>query len=117
VAVIWTRPWHHLDRAGAIELQDALEVREQHLDLLSLAARGDVGVGGGDFAGEIASPCVDRKGDFAGGHVGRAAFPQGAAAAILLSRGIADEAVLAYVAPAVAKLWFLGRSRLPPGQT
>jgi hypothetical protein len=74
-------------------------VREQHFNLLSLAARSDVGVGVGDVAGEVASTFVDRTGDLASWHVGRAALPQGTAAAVLLSRAIADEAVLADSAP------------------
>src|SRR6478735_6912783 len=83
----------------SVELQDALEVREQHLDFLSLATRRDVGVSGGDVAGQVASPFMDRAGDLARRHVGRTAFPQAAAAAVLLSRAIADEAVLADIAP------------------
>jgi hypothetical protein len=35
---VWTA------NAKPVEVQDALEVREQHLDLLPLAPRGDVGV-------------------------------------------------------------------------
>jgi hypothetical protein len=39
-----------------IELQDALEVCEQHLDLFALAPRGLIGLGLGDLAGQIARP-------------------------------------------------------------
>ncbi|PAV72879.1 hypothetical protein WR25_24561 [Diploscapter pachys] len=65
----------------------------------------------------LRSPFVDRADDLARGHVGRslprfrrcaaslesrrrgAAFPQGATASVLLSRPIADKAVLADIAP------------------
>lgn len=44
---VWT------SQAQAIHSEDALEVREQHFDLLSLAARDQIGVGRGDIAGQI----------------------------------------------------------------
>src|SRR3546814_2147418 len=40
-------------KAQSVKLQDALEVREQHLDLLSLAARGDVSIGEGEIARHV----------------------------------------------------------------
>lgn len=46
-------------RRKAIHLEDALEVREQHLDHLSLATRDQIGVGRGDVAGEITGALVD----------------------------------------------------------
>ena len=49
---VWT------SQAQAIHPEDALEVREQHLDLLSLAARDQIGVGCGDIAGEITGALV-----------------------------------------------------------
>lgn len=36
-------------------------MREQHLDHLSLAAGWDVGVGGGDIAGKVASLASDQE--------------------------------------------------------
>ena len=50
---VWT------SQAQAIHSEDALEVREQHFDLLALAARDEIGVGGGDIAGEIPGALVD----------------------------------------------------------
>ena len=42
-----------------VELQDAFEVREQHLDLFALAARGLVSLGLGDVASHVAGALVD----------------------------------------------------------
>ena len=41
-------------QAQAVQLQDAFEVSEEHLDLLSLAARDEICIGRGDFARQIA---------------------------------------------------------------
>jgi hypothetical protein len=60
-------------QAQAVELKDAFEVREEHLDLLSLASRGHVGIAGGDIAGHVARAFVDRAQDLALGSV-RTAF-------------------------------------------
>src|SRR5690606_27251663 len=46
--------------AQAIQLEDAFEVREQHLDLLSLAAGGQIGVGLRQVASQIAGAFMDR---------------------------------------------------------
>lgn len=50
LGTVWTA------QAQSIELQNAFEVREQHLDPLSPTAWSNVGVVGGDVAGEVASP-------------------------------------------------------------
>ena len=42
-----------------IEAQDALEMREQHLDLLPFASRPDIGISLGDFARNVSSLFVD----------------------------------------------------------
>ena len=50
---VWT------SQAQAIHPEDALEVREQHFDLLALTARDQIGVGRGDIAGKITGALVD----------------------------------------------------------
>lgn len=50
---VWT------SQAQAIHSENALEVREQHFDLLSLAARDQIGVGRGDIAGELPGALVN----------------------------------------------------------
>src|SRR5438874_8986590 len=45
--------------------KDAFEVCEQHLDLFALTARGSVGFGFGNFAGQVTRPFVDRALDLA----------------------------------------------------
>ena len=42
-----------------VELQDALEMREQHLDLFALTPRGLIGLGLADLTGQIARSFVD----------------------------------------------------------
>ena len=58
---------------------------EQHLDLLSLAPGGDVGVGLGDVAGEVPGPFMDRAGDLARRRVGAAAALKGAGVTVGLA--------------------------------
>ena len=41
-------------QAQAVQLQDAFEVREEHLDLFPFPARYNIGVGGRDIAGDVA---------------------------------------------------------------
>src|ERR1700720_2660332 len=52
-----------------IELQDAFQMREQHLDLFALTARGPVHLGLGDVARHIAGALVDGARDLASGRV------------------------------------------------
>ena len=80
-------------QAQAVQLEDALEMGEQHFDLLPLAARHEVGVGVGDVARHIARALVDRAHDLAGGHFGRAALLERTGLTVLLARPMADEAV------------------------
>jgi hypothetical protein len=46
-------------QSQVIHSDDALEVREQHFALLSLPARDEMGVGGGDIAGQITGALMD----------------------------------------------------------
>lgn len=50
---VWT------SQAQAIHPEDALEVRKQYLDLLSLAARDQIGVRRGDIASQIPGALMD----------------------------------------------------------
>src|ERR1700726_4526297 len=52
-----------------IELQDAFQMRKQHLDLFALTARGPVHLGLGDVARHIAGALVDGARDLASGRV------------------------------------------------
>src|SRR3954453_16287985 len=65
-------------QAQAVKLQDTLEVGEQHLDLLPLAAGREIGVGQRQTPSEIACALVDRAQDLAGRPVGRAALLEAA---------------------------------------
>lgn len=60
-------------QSDPVELQEALEVRE-HLDLLPLTARSDIGVRGRKIARCVADAFMDGAQDPGGGHV-RAASP------------------------------------------
>ncbi len=53
---VWT------SQAQAIHSEDALEMGEQHLDLLALAARDQIGVGRGDITGQITGKRTHRRG-------------------------------------------------------
>jgi hypothetical protein len=53
-------------KAKPVELQDALEIREQHLDFFSLAPGGDIGVAFRQIPRQVTSTFVDRANDFAG---------------------------------------------------
>jgi hypothetical protein len=60
----WRRGGIHRGRrwpaqSEPIELQDALQVREQHFDPFALVARDLVGLGFSDVAAEIARPFMD----------------------------------------------------------
>jgi len=74
-------------------------VGEQHLDLLSLATRRGVGIGGGDIAGHVARAFVDRAQDLAGRCVRTAARLESARIAVELAGAIAHEALLVDALP------------------
>ena len=59
----------------SVELQDALEVREQHLDFSSLAARGLARLGFGDVLGQVTCAFMDRAQNLAGRCIGAGARP------------------------------------------
>jgi hypothetical protein len=52
-------------RRKSTEPEDALQMSEEHLDLLSLATRDGVGLGLGDRTGLVASGFMNRARDFA----------------------------------------------------
>jgi hypothetical protein len=56
--------------AQAVQLQDALEVREQHLDLLPLAPGSQISICQRQITSEIARAFMDRARDFARGLAG-----------------------------------------------
>jgi len=95
-------------QAQSIQLQDAFEVRKQHLDLLPLSTGRHIRVRGGNIAGQVTSAFVDGARDLAGRHVGRAASPQVAVGAVLLAGAIADGAVLADIAAALREVAVAG---------
>ena len=74
---------------------------EQPLDLLPLAARGGIGVGGRDIASHVASALVDRAEDLARRRPGAAAWLESAGVAVALAGAVAHEA---FVVDAVAWL-------------
>jgi hypothetical protein len=55
--------------AQGFELEDALELREQHLDLLSLTLRRDIGIGYGGITGQISRAFMDSPCQLSGRHV------------------------------------------------
>lgn len=65
-----------------VEVQDALEVGEQHLDLLPLAPGDHVGVGFSDAACHVPGALVDGAQDLAGGMLRTAALFQRTGAAV-----------------------------------
>ena len=62
-------------KAQSVELEDSLEVGEQHLHLLSLAARGNISVGERNRPCLVPSCFMNRSQNLARWHVGRAALP------------------------------------------
>jgi hypothetical protein len=58
-------------QAQAVQFQDALEVGEQHFDLLPLSARHKIGVGCRGIAGHVARALVDLTRNLAGGRIWR----------------------------------------------
>src|SRR4029079_19219651 len=81
-------------QAQAVQLQDTLEVGEQHLNLLPPAAGREIGLVQRQITSEIACALVDRAQDLAGRHVGRAALLEAAGVAVELARAVAHQAVL-----------------------
>src|SRR3546814_2819459 len=81
-------------KAQSVKLQDALEVREQHLDLLSLAARGDVSIGEGEIARHVTCTFVNRARDLAGGLAWTAVLLECASITVALGCPVSKEAVL-----------------------
>lgn len=80
-------------QAQAIHPEDALEAREQHFDLLPLAARDQIGVGRGDIAGDIAGALVDGTQDLARGLHRAAARLESAGVTVELAGAVAQHAV------------------------
>jgi hypothetical protein len=73
--------------AQAIQLEDALEVGEQDLDLLPLPPGSEIGLGFGQIAGQVASAFMDRARQVACGLVGTALRSQAAGVTVeLLAR-------------------------------
>jgi len=81
-------------KAKPVELQDALEVREQHLDLLPLTPGGDVGFAFREIPCQITSAFVDRTGNFASRLPRAALLLERTGPAIPLTGPVAHEAVL-----------------------
>ena len=79
--------------AKAVEPKDAFEVREQHLDLLALAPRGQIGIAERQIAGEVARAFVDRAQHLATGIAGTAAIPQRAGVAVGFAGTVLVDAV------------------------
>ena len=79
----------------AVELQDAFEVGEEHLDLLSSALSVDIGIGLGDLAGQVAGAFIDMPGDLPGWLVRGAPSFQFTCRTISPAGVVADKAVLA----------------------
>ena len=78
----------------SVELRDAFEMCEQHLDLFLLAERGVVGLGLGDTAGEVACALVDRAQNFTGQCIGAAARLQRTSPAVVRAGPVTEQVVL-----------------------
>src|SRR5262249_33448220 len=83
----------------SVELQDALEMREQHLDFLPLAARGLVRLGLGDVAGQVACAFMDRAQNLARRCIGAAARLQWAWPAVVRAGPVTDQIVIWHTGP------------------
>ena len=79
-----------------IESEDAFEVGEQHLDLLSLAARRNVSVCLGDVPRSVASGFIDGARYFARGGVGTATEFQTAGIAVALTGAIDQRRIIVH---------------------
>jgi hypothetical protein len=73
-------------------------VGEQHLDLFALTARGSVGFGFGNFAGQVTRPLVDRALDLASRFVWATTGFERARPAIVLAGSVVDHVVLHHTA-------------------
>ena len=71
---------------------------EQHLDLFALTARGSVGFGFGNFAGQVTRPFVDRALDLASRFVWATTGFERARPAIVLAGSVVDHVVLHHTA-------------------
>ena len=85
---VWTA------KAKPVELQDTLEMRKQHLDLLPLAPGSDICFALRQIPRQFPSTFVDRARDFAGRLTGTALFLELTGPAIPLAGPVAHEAVL-----------------------
>ena len=74
-------------------------MREQHLNLLPLAARGLVGLGLGDVAGQVARAFMDRAQNLAGRCIGAAARFQRAWPAVARAGTVTDQVVVWHTSP------------------
>ena len=80
---VWT------SESEAVEADDAFEVGEEHLDLLSGVAGGDTGIGLRDIPCFLACIFMSGPGDLPGGLVGRAMALQEACGIIFLAGEVA----------------------------
>src|SRR5260370_9446378 len=83
----------------SVELQDAFEMREQHLNLLPLAARGLVRLGLDDVTGEFACAFMDRAQNLAGRCIVAAARFQRAWPAVARAGPVTDQVVVWHTGP------------------
>src|SRR5277367_6943033 len=74
-------------------------MREQHLNLLSLASRSDIGLGGGDLARQVASAFMNAPWDLAGRCVRAASRFQLARAAIIGARPVEQRRTVVHQRP------------------
>src|SRR3984885_12260209 len=84
-----TRP----TQAQSIQPEDALQMSEEHLDLLSFSTRDGVGLGLGDRAGLVTSGFMNGSRNLACKHIRTALGFEHAGVAVVLSGAIADRAV------------------------
>ena len=77
-----------------IELEDALEMCEQHLDLLAISPGLLVLRRGGDFASNVPRALVHAARDLAAGRVRTALLLYRASSAVVLAGAVDDRAVL-----------------------
>jgi hypothetical protein len=77
-----------------IEAEDALQVREQHLDLLALPPRGTASVALRDVAGHVPRPLEERAPNLPRGFLGAAARLEAADIAVVLAGAIEELVVV-----------------------
>jgi hypothetical protein len=93
-----------------IEAQDALQMHEQHFDLLPFTARPDIGIGLRDVARNVSGLFVDRTRDLAGRHFRTTPRLQFASIAVILA-GAVEQCCPSFTRVPVEL------STLPAGQT